>query len=103
MIRRIQPHLEKPVYLLFFLSGACGLVYEVIWGKYLSLFIGNTTQAHMIVLATFMGGLAAGSFLFDLRKMSEHAWPCSTSSIVSVLWRERSLLVFMSWSNGGSS
>jgi spermidine synthase len=52
MIRRIQPHLEKPVYLLFFLSGACGLVYEVIWGKYLSLYIGNTTHAHMIVLAT---------------------------------------------------
>ncbi|MDP7239186.1 MAG: hypothetical protein QGI34_20900 [Candidatus Latescibacteria bacterium] len=52
MIRRIQPHLEKPVYLLFFLSGACGLVCEVIWEKYLSLFIGNTTHAHMIVLAT---------------------------------------------------
>ena len=56
MIRRIQPDLEKPVYLLFFLSGACSLVYEVIWGKYLSLFIGNTTHAHMIVLATYMGG-----------------------------------------------
>jgi len=64
MMNCIQKHLEKPVYLLFFLSGACGLVYEVIWGKYLSLFIGNTTHAHMIVLATFMGGLAAGSFVF---------------------------------------
>ena len=52
MIRRIQPHLEKPVYLLFFLSGACGLVCEVIWEKYLSLFIGKTTRAHMMVLAT---------------------------------------------------
>ena len=52
MIRRIQPHLEKPVYLLCFLSGACGLVCEVIWEKYLSLFIGNTTHAHMMVLAT---------------------------------------------------
>ena len=65
MIRRIQPDLEKPVYLLFFLSVACGLVYEVIWGKYLSLFNGNTTHAHMIVLATFMGGLAAGRFYSD--------------------------------------
>jgi hypothetical protein len=52
MIRRIQPDLEKPVYLLCFLSGACGLVCEVIWEKYLSLFNGNTTHAHMIVLAT---------------------------------------------------
>lgn len=56
--------IDRFIYLLFFVSGACGLVYEVIWGKYLSLFIGNTTHAHMIVLATFMGGLAAGSFLF---------------------------------------
>ena len=73
-------HLEKIVYVLFFVSGACGLVYEVIWGKYLSLFIGNTTHATMIVLATFMGGLALGSFLFGriadrvTRPLKLYAW-----------------------------
>src|SRR5205814_10478502 len=30
---------------------------------YLALFIGNTTYAHTIVIATFMGGLALGSYL----------------------------------------
>lgn len=48
-------------FLLFVVSGACGLVYEVTWAKYLSLFLGNTTLAHMCVLAAFMGGLALGS------------------------------------------
>lgn len=46
--------------LLFFLSGIAGLIYEVVWAKQLSLFLGNTTQAHTLVLATFMGGLALG-------------------------------------------
>jgi len=49
---------------LFFLSGSAGLIYEVVWAKHLSLFFGNTAQAHTIVLATFMGGLALGYYLF---------------------------------------
>ncbi|MFI5253449.1 MAG: fused MFS/spermidine synthase [Bacteroidota bacterium] len=50
------------VILLFIFSGICGLIYEVAWSKYLSLFIGNTAYSIMIVLATFMGGLALGSY-----------------------------------------
>lgn len=50
-------------YALFIISGACGLVYEVTWGKYLALFLGNTSLAYMCVLASFMGGLALGSFV----------------------------------------
>ncbi|MFI5253445.1 MAG: fused MFS/spermidine synthase [Bacteroidota bacterium] len=50
------------VIVLFILSGICGLIYEVVWSKYLSLFIGNTGYSIMIVLATFMGGLALGSY-----------------------------------------
>jgi spermidine synthase len=42
--------------LLFMLSGVTGLVYEVLWAKYLSLLLGNTAHAHTIVLATFLGG-----------------------------------------------
>jgi spermidine synthase len=48
----------------FLLSGAAGLVYEVVWSKYLTLFIGGTALATTIVLATFMGGLACGNALF---------------------------------------
>lgn len=50
------------LYACFLLSGIAGLVYEVVWAKYLSILFGNTTYAYTIVLATFMGGLALGSF-----------------------------------------
>ncbi|MHB8874974.1 MAG: spermine/spermidine synthase domain-containing protein [Myxococcaceae bacterium] len=47
-----------------FLSGATGLVYELVWSKYLSNLLGNSGQAHAVVLATFMGGLALGAYAF---------------------------------------
>lgn len=47
--------------LLFVLSGVTGLIYQILWFKYLSLFLGNTTYAQTIVLAAFMGGLAIGA------------------------------------------
>jgi len=56
--------LRRIIYLCFFISGITGLSYEVVWGKYLKLFIGATSHAHVIVLATFMGGLALGNAFF---------------------------------------
>src|SRR5215203_511896 len=55
------------VLLLFFLSGATALIYEVIWSKYLSLMFGSTVQAQTVVLAVFMGGLALGNRIFGKR------------------------------------
>ncbi|MFT4572316.1 MAG: spermidine synthase [Hyphomicrobiaceae bacterium] len=59
----------KTVFLLliFFLSGAAGLVYEVLWTRQLVLIFGVTTYAVSAVLATFMGGLALGSYLIGKR------------------------------------
>lgn len=48
--------------LLFFLSGASGLIYQVLWVRMLSLSFGITVYAVTVVLASFMGGLALGSF-----------------------------------------
>jgi len=56
---------------LFVISGALGLIYQIVWFKYLSLFLGNTTYAQTIVLATFMGGLAIGSAWWG--RMVDHA------------------------------
>ena len=50
--------------LIFVFSGATGLIYQIVWFKYLSLSVGNSTSAQMIVLATFLGGLAIGNHLF---------------------------------------
>lgn len=46
---------------IYFLSGATGLVYEVLWAKYLGLLFGASALANTTVLATFLGGLALGS------------------------------------------
>src|SRR6185503_712966 len=48
---------------LFFLSGACGLVYQVLWLRKLSLVFGTTTFAVSAVISSFMAGLGLGSYL----------------------------------------
>jgi spermidine synthase len=48
---------------IFILSGAAGLVYEVVWSRQLVLVFGNTTQAVSTILTGFFGGLAIGSFV----------------------------------------
>ena len=62
--------IKRAIYPLFALSGACALIYEVLWTKYLSLTFGTTMVAVSIVAATFMGGLALGSFL--LGRYADH-------------------------------
>lgn len=49
------------VLLLFFLSGATGLIYQVLWLRLLSLVFGVTLWAASMVLGSFMAGLALGS------------------------------------------
>ena len=48
---------------LFFLSGLCGLIYEIIWIRLLRLVMGNTVFSVSTVLTAFMGGLALGSYV----------------------------------------
>lgn len=52
------------VIVCFFLSGATGLVYEVLWIRMLGLVFGHTVFAITTVLTAFMAGLGLGSFLF---------------------------------------
>ena len=51
------------IVLCFFLSGATGLVYQVVWLRILGLVFGHTVYATTTVLAAFMAGLALGSLL----------------------------------------
>ena len=46
---------------IFVLSGAAGLMYEVVWSRQLVLVFGNTTQAVATILTGFFGGMAIGS------------------------------------------
>jgi spermidine synthase len=51
------------IYLLFFLSGAAALVYQVVWVRSLTLVFGGSHLAVTVVLSVFMAGLAAGGYL----------------------------------------
>ena len=48
-------------YVLFTASGFAGLIYESVWTHYLKLFLGHAAYAQSLVLAVFMGGMAAGA------------------------------------------
>ncbi|MEI7672040.1 MAG: hypothetical protein WCK00_08015, partial [Deltaproteobacteria bacterium] len=50
-------------YVVIFLTGAAGLVYQVTWQKYLSRLLGADSIATSIILATFLGGLSLGYYL----------------------------------------
>src|SRR5213082_1108976 len=52
----------RSLFWIFFLSGATGLVYEVIWVRLTGLVFGNTSHAIAVVLGAFMAGLALGSW-----------------------------------------
>ena len=60
------------VSLCFFLSGMAGLIYQMVWMRYLSTVFGTSELAIVAVLVAYMGGLAAGAsiaskFLHRLR------------------------------------
>jgi hypothetical protein len=55
--------IRRVIVVVYFPSGAAGLVYQVLWTRQLSLIFGVTTYAVATVLATFMGGLAIGSWV----------------------------------------
>ena len=78
--------------LCFVLSGATGLIYEVLWARMLGLVFGATTLAVSTVLAAFMGGLAlgsalAGKFAQRIRK------PLSVYGLMEILIAVYALLV----------
>jgi spermidine synthase len=47
----------------FFLSGLCGLIYEILWIRLIVKVIGNAPFSVSIILTVFMGGLGLGSYL----------------------------------------
>lgn len=47
----------------FFLSGAAGLIFEIVWLRHLGRTLGATTVAVATTTAAYMGGLALGSHL----------------------------------------
>ena len=62
--------------LLFFLSGATGLVYELLWVRLLYQAFGATIQSVTTVVAAYMGGLGLGAWWFG-RRADRHPRPAA--------------------------
>src|SRR3989449_5753475 len=62
--------------LLFLLSGATGLVYELLWVRLLYQAFGSTVQSVTTVVAAYMGGLGLGAWLLG-RRADRHARPAA--------------------------
>ena len=48
------------VYIGTFLTGATGLVFQVVWQKYLVLLVGGESRSISLIIACFLFGLATG-------------------------------------------
>ena len=51
------------VYALFFLSGASGLIYQVVWVRVFGNVSGNTIYSASLIVAVFMLGLGVGGYV----------------------------------------
>src|SRR5437867_4646573 len=60
----MRSKIQAGLWAFFFLSGATGLLYEIVWMRQLILVFGSTTHAVSAVLSAFMLGLALGSYGF---------------------------------------
>ncbi len=61
---------------LFFLSGATGLIYELLWVRLLYQAFGSTIQSVTTVVAAYMGGLGLGAWLLG-RRADRHPRPAA--------------------------
>ena len=66
------------LYLLFFLSGISGLVYQVVWVRAFGHAFGNTIYSASLVIAIFMLGLGAGGYLLGAWADRRYAHASST-------------------------
>jgi spermidine synthase len=63
----LTPLIKALILLLFFASGACALIYEVVWTRRMTFVFGVSVYAVSTVLSSFMAGLALGSLYFGRR------------------------------------
>jgi len=65
---------SRIILLLFFLSGALALVYEVVWARMMTHVFGSTALAVGTVLAAYMSGMAVGAW--RIGKRADHHPNC---------------------------
>ncbi|HBA25862.1 MAG TPA: hypothetical protein DCY98_00460 [Nitrospinae bacterium] len=72
------------ILLIFFLSGASGLIYEIVWTRLLSLVFGVSSFAISTVLTVFMAGLGIGGYIFG-RLIDKRGNPLKVYALLEIL------------------
>ena len=76
-----KPTSTPLIFILFTISGASGLIYEVVWARQLTFVFGAMSHSIATVLAAYMGGLALGSFLLG-RRMARGGRPLRVYAVL---------------------
>src|SRR5438034_9745201 len=61
----LPPSKTRGLYAIFFLSGVCGLGYQMVWSRLFALGLGHEMPSVLAVVAAFFGGLALGAWHLD--------------------------------------
>ena len=83
-----------PLSILFVSSGCSGLIYEVVWLQMLQLVVGSTALSLAVLLATFMGGMCAGSLILPRIEYARRR-PLETYSLLEAATAVSGALVFL--------
>ncbi len=59
----VSPHARWMALVVFSISGAAALCYEVVWSRALAMTIGSSVYSFSLILSTFLVGIAGGSAL----------------------------------------
>ena len=62
-VTKHKHHILALLMLIYFFSGLCSLIDQVVWVRLLKTTLGNTVYASSIVVSVFMGGLALGALI----------------------------------------
>ncbi|MFT5286506.1 MAG: spermidine synthase [Planctomycetota bacterium] len=97
-------HSERKSDLVFFLSGAAALIYQVAWARLLARLTGSDSIGIALVLAVFMAGMGIGAWFFADRVRSAKS-PATLYAVLSVimgLWAAASPFLLSSLQPVGS-
>src|SRR3954463_450308 len=86
--RRRTTDVNALLTLVFVVSGAAGLIYESIWSRYLSLLVGHSAYAQIIVLVIFLGGMSLGALLVGQRSerlRQPLLWYAAVETLVGII------------------
>ncbi|MCP5102779.1 MAG: spermidine synthase [bacterium] len=67
ILQKAKNNMTAVLCVIFFLSGASALIFELLWFQLTGLTFGNSVWAAALVISSFMGGLALGSGLAAFR------------------------------------